>query len=138
MSSSLSQPDEGPSLVTTFLESLVPEDPAERVEFVDGLVTDCASSTTDMLASLRQQGRSRDVEGIRRTAHSFRGASLTLGAPRLAELCRRLEAQAPAEDWPSLVTLVDEIFHEAEIVDRCLQAFRRDVAGSCGPAGSSE
>ena len=127
-----------PSLDTTFLESLVPENPAERVEFVDGLVVDCERATTEAIESLRQQCRSKDVEGIRYTAHSFRGASSTLGAPRLVELCRRLELQAPAGTWPELEGLVDEIHEEMEIVNRSLHAFRREVEESNGPAGSRE
>jgi HPt (histidine-containing phosphotransfer) domain-containing protein len=43
-----------------------------------------------------------DCEKVAREAHSFKGACLTYGAPRLAMVCKEFEMLAKEEDLPTV------------------------------------
>lgn len=72
-----------------------------------------------MLESVRSALASRDAEKLRRAAHALKGASSNVGATRVAESARRIEADAPASDWTVLGTEVGELVGE---VSRALEA----------------
>lgn len=44
------------------------------------------------IATLEQAIREGDAERVREVAHGFKGSSSNLGAPRLADLCMKLES----------------------------------------------
>lgn len=56
------------------------------------LVTSFLNDGDRRIQALEQAIREGDAERVREVAHSFKGSSSNLGAPRLAELCRRLES----------------------------------------------
>lgn len=72
------------------------------------------------LVALQQQTKV-DAQALRRTAHSFKGSSLNLGATRLAELCRRLEDRASVPGLLSMGTLVADIGVELAAVEQLLR-----------------
>ena len=73
------------------------------------------------LASLHAAIRSSDAAAITRTAHAFKSASQNVGATRLGELCRELEAQGKAGDLAASALLVRQVDHHFAAVRRLLQ-----------------
>jgi len=71
------------------------------------------------LVELLQQARP-DAQLVRSTAHSFKGSSLNVGAPHLAQLCRRLEDLATVHQLTTAEALVAAIGDELAQVDRLL------------------
>jgi two-component system sensor histidine kinase/response regulator len=63
-------------------------DPSVLQEIYDAFM----SSAVEYLAAIRDGAARNDAEGLRKSAHALKGASATIGAQRLAELCRQLEA----------------------------------------------
>ena len=62
-----------------------------------------------------------DADALRRAAHSQKGSSGNLGAPRLSELCASLEAQAAAGDLSQARELEAQINSEMDKVREALQ-----------------
>ena len=54
-------------------------------------------SARELVDALTAADRSDDHAGLRRAAHTLKGASASLGAERLEALCRKIEALDPAE-----------------------------------------
>jgi len=67
------------------------------------------------------QCRDKQFEALRETAHSLKGSSATLGAGRLAQLCRRLEIVAHEGDLAGSKTLIEGIREEFATVAGLLE-----------------
>ncbi|MEB3274185.1 MAG: Hpt domain-containing protein [Prochlorothrix sp.] len=67
------------------------EDAAECLNFLTETFT---QDTPEMLAQMRQSAEQEDADGLRRSAHTLKSSSATLGATRLSKLCLLLEQQA--------------------------------------------
>lgn len=72
-----------------------------------------------MLQGVRDAFAEASQDGLRRAAHALKGASSNVGATRVAEAARVLEAEAMTADRDSLSARVAEL--EAE-VERAMQA----------------
>jgi HPt (histidine-containing phosphotransfer) domain-containing protein len=66
----------------------------------DEIRAEFLSSTAEMIVSLRRDAADGDCEALRRKAHNMRGASGSLGAERLAALCRELELELDRPSAP--------------------------------------
>ena len=66
----------------------------------------------EQLARMASQCRAKQFEALRETAHSLKGSSATIGAGRLAQLCRRLEIVAREGDLAGSRALVEGIAQE--------------------------
>lgn len=78
-----------------------------------------------MLQGVRDAMASRNSDALRRAAHALKGASSNVGATRVAEAARSLEASAPAEAWEQLAEWASQLEHE---VERALQALACPVS----------
>ena len=65
--------------------------------------------TPAILAELRDAVGRGDVDAVRRSAHTIKGTSATLGARVLAESCKRLEEQARAGELPDAARSLSDI-----------------------------
>lgn len=61
-------------------------------EFLDELVATYLEDAAVQLAAMRAAAEAGSVEAMVRPAHSLKGNSASVGAERLAEQCRQLEA----------------------------------------------
>ena len=68
------------------------------------------------LAGLRQARADADAETLRRLAHTLKSTGATIGARRLADLSRRLEAEAHDPSGPRAGILVEDLEEEAGAV----------------------
>ena len=92
------QDDQKSSLLTfPVIESdLVPEkyEPnSEDHEMIERLVKLFVKDTNDRLKSLDQALETQDTQSALKVAHTLKGSSSNLGAPRLNHLCKRLETE---------------------------------------------
>ena len=83
----------------------------------------------EQLARMVAQCRDKQFEALRETAHSLKGSSATLGAGRLAQLCRRLEIVAHEGDLAGSKTLIEGIREEFATVAGLLE---KEKAASLG------
>jgi HPt (histidine-containing phosphotransfer) domain-containing protein len=98
------------------------DDPA----FVDELVDTFLDDATTQLAALRAAAAADDADAAVRPAHSLKSSSLNVGATRLAELSRALEADSRSGPVDDLGRRVEEV--DAELV-AVREALRSDRAG---------
>ena len=63
-------------------------------EFVDELIQTYLDDAVVLLEAMREAADSGSPEELVRPAHSLKSNSASVGAERLAELCRQLEADA--------------------------------------------
>lgn len=74
------------------------------------------------IAAIRQAAGGGDAEALRRAAHSFKGSSGNMGAPRLSELCRALEELGRDGTTVGSDVLIDDLAAEYAAVERDLNA----------------
>lgn len=74
-------------------------------ELVDLYLEDAPKQISSIELSLKQM----DSEGLRRSAHSLKGASANLGANDLAALCLKMETQGKLKDFSGTEQLLNDI-----------------------------
>lgn len=77
------------------------------------------------IATAQQAAAAADSDALRRAAHSFKGSSGNMGAPKLSELCRRIEELAHRGVVDSCIPLLAELSEEFAVVQRELSRFNR-------------
>jgi len=116
-------------LDAAFLTSLLPEDHAEAAGLLDDLIQACSQSAAELVSTLLAACHAKDAATLRQAAHSLKGAGLSLGARRLAEICLDVESRTSEQDWPALESRVKDAQLEVSAVERDLRVFRKDIAG---------
>jgi HPt (histidine-containing phosphotransfer) domain-containing protein len=110
-----------PAAMARLLE-ITGDDPA----FVDELVDTFLDDATTQLAALREAAAAGDAAAAVRPAHSLKSSSVNVGATRLADLARTIEADGRAGDVPDLAARVGEL--ETELAG-VREALLRERAG---------
>ncbi|PCM45315.1 Hpt domain-containing protein [Marinobacter sp. ANT_B65] len=98
--------DEFPILIETYLM-----DSKERVE------------------SLKEAVANEDSDAFAKTAHSFKGSSINIGAPRLGELCLKAERVGQSEKLDEAPAVIEDIDAEFQ---RVTEAFHSLIGRSVG------
>jgi len=90
------------------LESLAAmgEDPQDALSMLLELYLEDAPQ---LVKEIVQASALPDLDALRFAAHSLKSSSATLGAQRLAHLCRQLEAKARSGDRTHLLTLGQQL-----------------------------
>jgi HPt (histidine-containing phosphotransfer) domain-containing protein len=88
----------------------------------ENLLRDFVASSRADLAELAVAVAECDLERIRRPAHRLKGASLIVGADRLADLAKQLEHRAAhgVAGWDELRTLVADAKIQLATIDRLI------------------
>jgi signal transduction histidine kinase/DNA-binding response OmpR family regulator len=74
------------------------------------------------VAELQRAVEAHDTLQVTDAAHRIKGASKTIGARALAEVCARIEAAARSNDWPSVIGNLDAFRREAARLNAYLAA----------------
>ena len=74
------------------------------------------ASSRGLVEDLRAAALTADVEGLEHAAHALRSSSASVGAMRLATMCRAAEAAATESKWDIARSLVQSIVQEHEQV----------------------
>ena len=80
------------------------------------------TSSRQLIETMRLAVPQRDAPVLHRTAHSLKSSSATLGALRLAALCKEAEAMGRANDLEGMTALWDQLEAEYEVVQEALTA----------------
>ena len=73
------------------------------------------------IASLQQALDEKAAEQVRRSAHSLKGSSGNVGAPRLSALCQQLELKGREGVLDGCDVLLEEVRQELEEVERIIK-----------------
>ena len=79
----------------------------------DLLITTFVNDSRERIDTLRSAIAAGDANGVRASAHSFKGSALNICAPLLSELCRQLEAEGKHGQLisaPELLTSIEAEF----------------------------
>jgi HPt (histidine-containing phosphotransfer) domain-containing protein len=79
---------------------------------MDGLVAAFISSTMELLAKLTAAESGRDLRSLQLGAHSIKSSAAVVGALRLSELARALEASAASGPFDRLVHSTTALIRE--------------------------
>jgi CheY-like chemotaxis protein/HPt (histidine-containing phosphotransfer) domain-containing protein len=91
--------------------------------FVSELIDIFLEETVERLSRLKEAASRNEAEVVRRLAHTQRGASVNLGAQRLARLCDELE-RAQVLEPQTMIEMIDGIEREFVKVNRVLEGER--------------
>ena len=94
------------------------------IAFVDELITTYIEDAGAQIDMLRQAARAGAVSELVRPAHSLKSSSMNVGATRLADLTRAIEADARAGAAPDLDARVRDVETELAAVRDALLAER--------------
>jgi HPt (histidine-containing phosphotransfer) domain-containing protein len=95
--------------------------------FVAELIDTFGQDTRELITALRTALAARDVDALRRAAHSLKSTSESLGAGRLAALARGLEASARAGSLEGAGDRIQALADRYELVTRALGEIGRDL-----------
>jgi CheY-like chemotaxis protein len=103
---------------------------------VEQIVALFLEKTPPILAELRDAVTRGDLDAVRRSAHTIKGTSATLGARALSEKCKRLEEQARTGEVADAAASLREIEHAWGAAEAALRAEigRQPVPIEPGPA----
>ncbi|MDY6814647.1 MAG: Hpt domain-containing protein [Pseudomonadota bacterium] len=87
----------------------------------DVLIHTYIVDSRDRIASLKAALAAVEADTFARTAHSLKGSSINIGAPRLGELCLEAEEAGKAPDLGEASRLVGAIEHEFATVSGLLE-----------------
>ncbi|MBS8242134.1 Hpt domain-containing protein [Marinobacter lipolyticus] len=95
-------------------------------EEFDVLIHTYLSDSAERISSLRSALDEGDADALSRTAHSFKGSCLNIGAPRLGALCMEVEEAGRASRLSALEPLLASIESEFRQVRQGLERFLAD------------
>ena len=87
------------------------------------LIETYLKDSLDRIQSLRGAIGDSDADAFGKTAHSFKGSSINIGAPRLGELCLKAEEAAKDSLLNEAAAVVDAIETEFRRVEETLKRF---------------
>ena len=96
---------------------ILPEELRELAEsgeagLVEEVLAVFLTDTAERFAAMQQASAAMDRETLRKQGHALKGSSAQVGAMRLADLCKTLEATAPTAAPGDLAAVVADIGRE--------------------------
>lgn len=89
----------------------------------DVLIETYLKDSSDRISYLRNAIGSSDADAFAKTAHSFKGSSINIGAPRLGELCLKAEEAGKDNRLDEAVEVVEAIESEFKQIEQTLKRF---------------
>lgn len=87
----------------------------------DVLIRTYIADSRDRIKALRSALQKSDADAFKKSAHSFKGSSINIGAPRLGALCIEAEKAGNDQQLDGAATLLDTIATEFETIRRMLE-----------------
>jgi CheY-like chemotaxis protein/HPt (histidine-containing phosphotransfer) domain-containing protein len=95
-------------------------------EFMVALIDQFIEEAASQVEGLRDAGERSDGGALKATAHSLKGSALTMGATRLAALCKQMESQADRQPGGAVTSaLLAQLDQEFVKVRHALEAERQ-------------
>ncbi|WP_372971381.1 Hpt domain-containing protein [Marinobacter sp.] len=89
----------------------------------DILINTYIKDSSDRIAHLRSALDQDDADRFSKSAHSFKGSCINIGAPRLGELCSEAEKAGRENRLVEAGAMVDAIEDEFRQVEQTLRGF---------------
>ncbi|PXX91023.1 histidine kinase [Marinobacter vulgaris] len=89
----------------------------------DILINTYIKDSADRIAHLRSALAQEDADRFSRSAHSFKGSCINIGAPRLGELCSEAEQAGRSNRLGEAAAMVEAIESEFRQVEKTLRRF---------------
>lgn len=89
----------------------------------DILINTYIKDSSDRIAHLRSALDQEDADRFAKSAHSFKGSCINIGAPRLGELCSEAEKAGRDSRLGEAAAMVDAIESEFRQVEQTLRRF---------------
>ncbi len=83
----------------------------------------------ERVESLKEAMANEDSDAFAKTAHSFKGSSINIGAPRLGALCLKAEKVGQSEKLDEAPAILEDIDEEFQKVTSAFQALISRGAG---------
>ncbi|MCK7547077.1 Hpt domain-containing protein [Marinobacter koreensis] len=84
------------------------------------LIQTYVSDSRERIAALKRALEHQDADAFAKTAHSFKGSCINIGAPRLGELCLEAEQAGKSEDLTGADAIIQRIEEEFRTVSEML------------------
>jgi len=84
------------------------------------LIQTYLADSRDRIRSLREAQQAGNADAFTKTAHSFKGSCINIGAPRLGELCLKAEMAGKESRMVEATALLDAIESEFQQVTKGL------------------
>ena len=85
------------------------------------LIRTYLTDSSERVDTLRASLQERDAESFTKSAHSFKGSCINIGAPRLGALCGDAELAGKEERLDEAVHILDDIQSEFSTVRQLLE-----------------
>jgi HPt (histidine-containing phosphotransfer) domain-containing protein len=105
------------------------EDP-KSPGFVAEIINDFLNGLTEQVERLRSAAESRDVDGLRTAAHTFKGSSASVGAELLRLVSLKIEELSTNPDGDELRFAIEELENAAFDTRRVMEALPEMVSTS--------
>jgi HPt (histidine-containing phosphotransfer) domain-containing protein len=89
----------------------------------DILIETYLKDSSDRISYLHDTIGSSDSDAFAKTAHSFKGSSINIGAPKLGELCLKAEEAGKDDRLDDALEMVRAIESEFQRVEQTLKRF---------------
>jgi HPt (histidine-containing phosphotransfer) domain-containing protein len=89
----------------------------------DILINTYLHDSSDRIAHLRAALENSDADAFAKSAHSFKGSCINIGAPRLGELCFEAEKAGRDNQLSQAGAMLDDIENEFRQVEGSLKRF---------------
>jgi len=89
----------------------------------DVLIETYLKDSSDRIRHLRSAIDTSDADAFAKAAHSFKGSSVNIGAPKLGELCLKAEEAGRENRLGDAAHVVDAIESEFQRVEQTLKRF---------------
>ncbi len=94
---------------------------SDMPDIAEELITTYLDDSTTLTNSLKLAVENNDPTQLEQAAHSLKSSSASLGAIRLADMCKQLEKQGRAADMTDVPILVQAVLDEYQQVSQALQ-----------------
>ena len=112
---------EGNGLDQRALDELRALDPDGAAGLLNQIIQRYLDDTPTQIAQLRAATTSGNIEGMTRSAHSMKSSSYSVGAKRVAELARDIEAKGRDNTTDGCHALLAELEKQYATADRLLR-----------------
>lgn len=92
----------------------------------DVLIHTYINDSAERVSSMRAALEAGDADALAKTAHSFKGSSINIGAPRLGALCMEVEEAGRASRLADVEPVLVRIESEFRQVQEMLEGFLVD------------
>lgn len=108
------------------------DEPDGTDSFFADLVREFSSDADQLIQSIQRSIQQQDRAMIAAHSHSFRGASLNMGAVALADVCETLETQVKGSDLSSTRTWLTELENLYQATIRALETIKDQTVNQGG------